>query len=59
MTGARYEITVDSVGRTNRDARQIAIEAANLLTQQKSRMGRLIAERPILPRREIGVLIVE
>jgi hypothetical protein len=29
--GARYEITIDGVGRTNRDTREIAFEAANVL----------------------------
>ena len=31
MTGARYEIMIDGVVRTNRDTRKIAIEAANAL----------------------------
>jgi hypothetical protein len=29
--GARYEITIDGVGRTNRDTKEIAIEAAKVL----------------------------
>jgi hypothetical protein len=51
MTGARYEITVDGVGRTNRDTREIAIEAANVLKAKNPHSRVMVRDR------ETGVTI--
>jgi hypothetical protein len=44
-TGARYEIMIDGVGRSNRDTREIAIEAANFLKERNPHSKVVVRDR--------------